>query len=489
MALLQQDLSFEYYLTDQVDRALEARRAALTAWQSLGDRLRIGDTERWLSRLTWFFGRRAEAEQYAAAAITTLETLPPGRELALAWSNQAQLEMLAYRNENALGWATRAIELAETLQDDEVLSHALNNRGTSRLFNGDAGGVDDLERSLRLALEHGFQEHAARAYTNLASTSLVIRDYPAAKRWLDTGIEYSESHDLDSWRLYLLAWRARLCLELGDWSRAGDEAEAVIVNPRTAPIARLPALVVLGQLRARRGDPDHATPWREAESLATEAREIQRTAPLACARAEAALIAGQPADLPLEALIAAHEQALDQSNPWVLGELTVWLHRSGRDARSARALAPPHAHELAGRWRQAAAAWSELGCTFESALVGALYGDEVAQRDALDEFERLGAVPAAQWVRRRMREGGVRRVPRGSRRTTRQDPHGLTQREAQILALMREGLRNAAIARRLYLSTRTVDHHVSAVLAKLGVKTRAEAVARAGAAHADRDPD
>ena len=487
-ALLQQDLSYEYYLTDQVDRALDARRAALATWQALGDRMRIGDTQRWLSRLSWFSGNRVEAERHARDAIATLETLPPGRELALAWSNQAQLEMLAYRNDGAIAWATRAIELAERLGDDEVLSHALNNRGSSHLFNGHASGRDDLERSLRLALEHGFQEHAARAYTNLSSSSVVIRDYQVAVRWLETGIEYCERHDLDSWRLYMLAWRARLCLERGDWLRAGDDAEAVIVNPRTAPIARLPALVTLGQLRARRGDPDHETPLREAEELAASAREIQRTAPLVCARVEAAFIA-DARDLPADALVAAHEQAVEQSNPWVLAGLAIWLFRTGHDLNSGRPLAPPYADELAGRWRPAADAWDRLGCSFESALVRGLYGDETAQRAALADFERLGALPAAQWVRRRMRERGVRGVPRGSRRTTRENPYGLTQREAQILKLMRQGLRNAAIARRLFLSTRTVDHHVSAVLAKLGVATRAEAVALASAAQVDAGPD
>jgi len=107
----------------------------------------------------------------------------------------------------------------------------------------------------------------------------------------------------------------------------------------------------------------------------------------------------------------------------------------------------------------------------------AWYGDEPSQREALELFETLGAAPAAQQLRRRMRAGGVKRVPRGSRGTTRQNPFGLTRREAQILDLMGSGLRNSAIAKRLFLSTRTVDHHVSAVLAKLSASSRAEAVA------------
>jgi DNA-binding CsgD family transcriptional regulator len=107
----------------------------------------------------------------------------------------------------------------------------------------------------------------------------------------------------------------------------------------------------------------------------------------------------------------------------------------------------------------------------------ALYGGEAEQREALSIFEGLGAAPAAQALRKQMRAQGIRRVPRGARATTQSHLHGLTAREAEILALMSDGLRNAAIAKRLFVSTRTVDHHVSAILTKLGVQSRAKAIA------------
>jgi DNA-binding NarL/FixJ family response regulator len=92
---------------------------------------------------------------------------------------------------------------------------------------------------------------------------------------------------------------------------------------------------------------------------------------------------------------------------------------------------------------------------------------------------RLGATASANALRRRLRARGVRRVPRGSRASTRRDPHGLTRREAEVLGLLAEGLPNSTIAARLFVSTRTVDHHVSAILAKLGVPSRVEAIAMA----------
>jgi DNA-binding CsgD family transcriptional regulator len=475
---LHEKLSYEYYLTDRIALALEHRRAALEAWTSLVQPLRLGDAQRWLSRLSWFLGRRVDAERYSRDAIATLEALPVGRELALAYSNQAQLDMLAFHSEAAVDWATRAIDLAQSLHDEEVICHALNNRGAALLLEDADDGRDDLERSLRIALEHNFQEHAARAYTNLASTAVAARQYELGRKYLAEGIAYCEPRDLDSWRLYMLAWQARERFECGAWLEAGDAAETVLAVT-AAPIARLPALTTLAHLRLRRGDPDVDSPLAEARELAATASEIQRTSPLLSALAERAWLAGE-----LEHMVPALQRGLElaraQRSPWITGDIVAWLWRAGAPAALALPVAEPYALELAGRWREAALHWQQSGCPFEAAWVLAVHGDEDALREALAEFDRLGAGPAAQFTRRRMRETGVRRVPRGSRATTLNNPYRLTRREAQILELMCDGLRNAAIAKRLFLSTRTVDHHVSAVLTKLGVATRAEAIALAG---------
>jgi len=475
-AELQERLAYEYYLTDRIDAALAARRAALDIWRSLGRTLRQGDNLRWLSRLSWFQGHRTDAERYATEAIAALETLPAGRELALAYSNRSQLEMLAYRSLEAVEWADRALQLAEKLGDAEVMVHALNNRGAARQFRGEADGDKDLLRSLDEALRGDMHEHAARAYTNLSSTAVCARRYAVAEQYLEDGIAYTERLDLDAWRLYMLAWRARLRLERGDWLGAGDDAVAVVGNSRTSAVARLPALVVLAQLRTRRGDPDAEAPLREAEAIAGQALEIQRTAPLLAAVAEAAHLQDELASV-VPRLKAVYEGSYAQQDPWIRGMLAAWQWRAGAMASLPEGCAEPYGLEAEGRWREAAKAWERLGCPYERACVLGWYGDEPAQRTALMLFEELGAGPAGQLLRRQMRASGVRRVPRGARTSTRQNEFGLTRREAQVLELMRSGLRNSSIAKRLYLSTRTVDHHVSAVLAKLGATTRAEAVA------------
>ena len=477
-ANLQEQLSYECYLTGDNERALEARRSALEIRRRLGDRMREGDALRWLSRISWFAGQPEAAYAHGAEAVDTLESLPPGAELAMAYSNRAQLDMLNHDAEAAIGWATRAIRLAEPLANDDILAHALNTLGTMRVITNDTSGWVDLERSLVIARRRAFHEHVGRAYANMAAMGVMFREYERAFAHLNEGLAYCEEHDLESWRLYLLAGRARAKLESGDWLGAGDDAETVLRHARPTPMTRIPALTVVGHLRARRGDPDAKAALDEARELAGPKADLQRIGTLAELGAEIAWLAGDR-----EGVLREVQPAYALSRCWrdvrMNGALAVWLWRAGEPAENPQHLEQPCALEIAGDWRGAARGWAALGCPYDQACVLALYGGEVEQREALTVYDRLGAAPAAAALRKSMREQGVRGVPRGSRASTQQNSFGLTRREAEILQLLAEGLRNAAIAKRLFVSTKTVDHHVSAILTKLGVPSRAEAVALA----------
>jgi predicted ATPase/DNA-binding CsgD family transcriptional regulator len=466
--------SYECYLTDQIDEALETRREALVRCRSLGDRVREGDQQRWISRLSWFGGKNDEARAAAAEAIAVLEPTGSSRELAMAYSNMSQLRMLADDGAAAIAWGERAIALAEELGDQEILAHALNNVGAAEAQVGH--GTARLERSLSIALEAQLEEHVARAYTNLATRAVHVYEHETAARFLADGIEYCVERDLDSWRLYMLGWRAHLRLRLGHWDVAAADADEVLKDPRTAVISRISALVVIGTLRARRGDPHVAAALDEALTLAQRTAEPQRLGPVAVARAEAAMLRGRRQSLEAE---ADRLSLTDLANRWLAGELAVWLRRGGLNAAAVGDVPAPFALELAGDHDAAAEAWRALSCPYEAALSAAWGGREDVLREAHHDLSELGAVTAASLVARLARERGVRGLSRGPRPRTRETPAHLTSREVEVLQLVAEGLRNAEIANRLFLSSRTVDHHVSAILRKLQVRTRGQAGAAA----------
>jgi DNA-binding CsgD family transcriptional regulator len=302
------------------------------------------------------------------------------------------------------------------------------------------------------------------------------RLYDTASGYLREGLAYCEKRDMDAFRLYMLAYRARNNFEQGDWQAAGDDAETVLRDPLATLITRIPALRTLAHIRTRRGDPLAEAALTEAWTLGGPKQELQRIGTIAAIRAEAAWLAGNREGV-LKAVESAYEMVCQRRDPRMKGELAAWLWRAGALEEQPADIADPYAQEIAGDWRGAALNWKRLGCPYEYACLLAWHGAETEQREALQVLEQLGAAPAARILRQRMRTEGIRAVPRGSRSSTRSNRLGLTRREAEILTLLSEGMRNSAIAKRLFVSIRTVDRHVSAILSKLGVQSRGEAAA------------
>ena len=296
-------------------------------------------------------------------------------------------------------------------------------------------------------------------------------------RALEAGLAYTGERDLDAWTLYMRAWRARLALELGRLDEAADEAGSLLARPGLAPIARIPALAVLGRVRSRRGDPGAAQVLAEAHELARATREPQRIVPVCAARAEAAWLAGE-----LDGCVAAAQEGLralgERVDPWSRGEFLAWSARGGAPQPRDGAVAEAWSLELDGNSVGSAASWELLGCPWERALALA-QGNAEELRQAHELLRQRGETAARKLVERRLRSLGVRGLPRGERAATRANPAGLTAREFEILAHLERGLANKEIARALHLSPKTVDHHVSSVLGKLGVRSRARAAARA----------
>jgi len=419
----------------------------------------------------------AESEMYAARALDILRPLGDSRELAWAYSNMSQLRMLASDTQAAIDWGNRALKLADQLDEREVKMHALNNLGTALAGTDEVlVGRNRIQQSLDLALADDAEEHAARAYTNLGSSAVTARAFAVADSILRAGIAYCTDRDLDSWRQYMTTWLARSAADQGRPTEAEQHAAEIIRSPRVAAVTLIPALVVTGQMASWRGD-DGSVELDRALALATRTGEAQRLVPVACARAEAAWIDGRTSDIATE-IDPAWESATQHPHAWDLGELGWWLHVGGTPKTLPVPASKPFALMLEGDHAAAALDWKSLGCPVWAARA-LMFSDDVDDaREAVRILDEVGAVAVRDALLRDRHTRG-QAVPRGPRSTTHANPAGLTTRETQVLALLAEGLSNAEIARELFLSEKTVGHHVSAVLRKLDEPTRSHAVASA----------
>jgi DNA-binding CsgD family transcriptional regulator len=468
----------EYVVTDRYDKALAAATRAIGEYRTIGDRLGEGDALRIRSDFAWCPGYIADCTRDAREAVTLLESVPASRELSHAYANLGSLYKDAEERSEATAWAVRAIELGEKLGARDVVIRATTDLGTVEVLDGVPAGLARLEGALASAREAGLGYQVARVYLNLLGPAAATRNFTITDRHLAPALQYCSDQGFELHRLYLLADAARVALDTGRWDQAADHAKAVLRVPRCSTTPRILTLVVLALVRSRRGDPQALPLLDEAWALAEPTGELPRIGPVAVARAEVAWLHGRPDDI-VEATDATLKLALKRASTWRVGELLSWRRRAGvRDDVDVQPRGP-FAAELAGDWQTAADQWARLGCRYEAALALAAADAEEPLRQALDELQRLGARPAAAIVARRLRELGVRDVRRGPRPFTRDNAAGLTARESEILALVATGLRNSAIARRLFLSQRTVDNHVSAILRKLGADNRLEAAAKA----------
>ena len=459
------------------DEVLDARRHAIMLWRLLGRQDKVGENLRALSRLHWYRAEAPEAARLADQAIRILESLPPSAEQAMAYSLRSQLHMLNDQMDEAITWGERALAIEAQFPDPDVRAHALNNIGTALVFRGRTEGEALLEESLAVSLKHGLHEHAARVYTNLSEYAVEFRRFDLAEKTLSEGIAFDTEHDLDSWTYYLSGRQALLRLEQGRLKDAVTIARGVLARGGLTLLMRLPALQVLARAEMRMGAAEAARLTEQAYGDALATDELQHVVPARLTLIEQAWLAGRlaPGEEHLDAILAL---SADERHFWNLGERAVWAKRYGRVPAPAwhNDLPEPFRCELEGDLDGAAQAWEALSMPYAAAMVRLQSDDPAMLGAAVQAFEAMGASAASAAGRRRAAElGHTRALPkarRGSYKAARDHPLGLTRREQDVLALIAKGYSNREISEALARSPRTVEHHVSSVLAKLNAPNR-----------------
>ena len=406
-----------------------------------------------------------------------LERTPPSADLALAYVHLSSAYALTLRPD-AITWGEKAIALGEKIGCPEAVYSGLNNIGTIEIFQGDLAGLAKLERSRELAEQARDSFGVVRAYLHICWMLSIRREWSRADCYFDTAIAFSHDHGQELWVLRLRSLQMGSDQAHGRWDRAAETANSLLAPPeRPSNLERCSALLVLGVLRARRGNGD---PWPlldEALELGSRPEVAHMLPSIAAARAEAAWLDGKLVDVLTEADRPAMSRRCSIRSAGL--DLLCWRWRAGADVGDPPDLPERYRMLLTGDSSGARQRWLEHGSPYEAALAVVGSADVTALRAALEELRALGAWAAVSVVAKELRSLGERQLPVEPSLATRAHPAGLTRRETEVLTLLAAGKHNAEIAAELYVSSRTVDHHVSAILRKLNVRSRSEASAAA----------
>jgi DNA-binding CsgD family transcriptional regulator/tetratricopeptide (TPR) repeat protein len=461
---------------DESAEAEEPWRQVVTLRRTFDDPASLSHCLRRYALCLWRLGRSEERRAAEEEGYELMREAGDCEERAWAFYVRGWADYVPAEDRRAA--IDECTRISKDLGDDALVGRAHLGKAC---LDFTSGGVpfDDFAAAIKLGLRSGDHNLAASAYANLYECTIDMLRLDESSNLYDEALTYALDHEQNSYSAFIRGSRVAELLRRGQNLQA-IELALQTMEETISPVNRMILGIGLTRAGFRLGRAQARAWLGETWQLGEANGETSYLVRIATAAVEAAWLTGD-STLVTPKVHEVYQRGLTD-NPWVHGELSAWLARLGHRVDPDRKVAAPYSLELAGQYPEAAEAWREIGCPFEEAVALTWTGDPDSMRRALEIFTELRAEPAASIVRRQLRERGVQgALPRGPRRTTRAHPAGLTAREAEVLDVMSEGLTNAEIATRLVLSIRTVDHHVSAILAKLGVSTRADAVAKASA--------
>lgn len=437
------------------------------------------DLARAHARVSFFESRKNDLSASHASATHALSVLSEEsatEELALALAVIAWGELARGNCQDVVSFGERAIETARQAGSLEIEIQAATTTATARWLIGDDTGITLLEKTAAKALEADTGESAARVLNNLGVVALSSQKLTQARHWYEEVINYATVRELDAWYVAATTTLATINIKSGRWDDA-DRSLEMVLGQRTCLNTEMEALANAAVLRARRGDPGAAQLVEEALArIDPDVGQILDTE--ACILSmEAAWLGLLPMTRAVDRYASWSAARTSINGTWNLPGIAFWACRLGFD-RPEGNIVGPAGLEWDGDVAAAAAEWEALGFPVEAAItramlphtdLGAVFADLAA----------LGAEGVIRGLQRELQRRGVKKIPRGERQATKQNPAGLTPRQAEVLDLMTSGMSNAAIAQELFISEKTASHHVSAILTKLNVASRLEAVATA----------
>jgi len=464
--------AFASYLCGHVDAAAQSWCEAIALRHRLGDRVGEGNDLRCLSHVLFQLGRTSAATEAGQTSLRLLEPLGPTPQLAWSLVSLAQLAACRYDDPLAMKYTARVNAMAEQLGDPGVKVAARAHAAVVTVLGTD-NGWGELEAVWRDAMSaEGTAELGGLAGGFICWAAAAHADVHRAERYVSESATFCRAHQLDTFEMLAVGAGARIDAYRGEWVRAAAAAENVLTRPGLSPLPRIWPLITVAILRARRGQ-QPVMPLLDEALASGEPDDLLRIGAVWAARAEAAWLAGDD-----HAARAEAEKGLEITrahlDPWLGGHLLRWTHLPGSPpAATTASPVTPYLMEITGDWQAAAEAWTRRGCPYDAAIAQ-LGGDIPAVEAALGTFRQLGARAAVDRARQRLATLRGRSVY-GRRADTRADPHGLTRREREIRELLACGHSDADIANSLFISQRTVNNHVRAILSKLGVHNRTQA--------------